>query len=346
MNEVSESQSMEQATSDAQVPLIMNVNSVGGRLAQAREQRGWTVQYVAEQLKLSQTQILALESDQLDKLPKLVIVRGFVRAYSKLLRIDAEPLMSLLPQDSEPVHLEASLRPALSTPFIESRASLSGHQENNRRYMVGMLVLLFVVAVILFFQRTDYGQSLQTWIFGGGVKASSSISGAPSIEVPVSPVNPPSDAIQGGASAPLDAVGSAASTAQQQDVMSAEPGVTTSPVVAAQASAVVGAERVVQSTASVPIAGASAASATDAKLDVNDSLTLRFKQDSWIFVKADGGAVLSSHLAKAGTEETFAVKQGIFMKIGNAAGVEVILRGKPFAITPERDSKVANVSVK
>lgn len=350
MNEVSENQPVVQAHGDAHVPLIMDVNSVGGRLAQAREQRGWTVQYVAEQLKLSQTQILALEADQLEKLPKLVIVRGFVRAYSKLLRIDAEPLMSLLPQDSEPVHLETSLRPALSTPFIESRTSLSGHQENNRRYMVGMLVLLLVVAVILFFQRTDYGQSLQAWIFGGGAKtpASTEVSAVPAaIELPATSVNgsvPSISMAQNTASGASDAVASAASLAQQNQEVNNAPAMATS--TASTASVAVNAERAPQAAAPASTASVPALALAEPVVNSNDALVLKFKQDSWIFVKADGGAVLSSHLAKAGTEETFAVKQGLFMKIGNAAGVEASLRGKPLVIVPERDSKVANVSVK
>lgn len=349
MNEVSENQPMVQVNGDAHVPLIMDVNSVGGRLSQAREQRGWTVQYVAEQLKLSQTQILALEADQLEKLPKLVIVRGFVRAYSKLLRIDAEPLMSLLPQDSEPVHLETSLRPALSTPFIESRTSLSGHQENNRRYMVGMLVLLLVVAVILFFQRTDYGQSLQAWIFGGGAKTPASIEVPAAIELPVNSVNgtgPSVMTVQNAASGASDVVASAASLAQQNQEVNNEPGIATSSLTASTASVAVNAERAPQATVPASTASAPTVALAEPVVNSNDVLVLKFKQDSWIFVKADGGAVLSSHLAKAGTEETFTVKQGLFMKIGNAAGVEASLRGKPLVIVPERDSKVANVSVK
>ena len=349
MNEVSENQPMVQVNGDAHVPLIMDVNSVGGRLAQAREQRGWTVQYVAEQLKLSQTQILALEADQLEKLPKLVIVRGFVRAYSKLLRIDAEPLMSLLPQDSEAVHLETSLRPALSTPFIESRTSLSGHQENNRRYMVGMLVLLLVVAVILFFQRTDYGQSLQAWIFGGGAKTPASIEVPAAIELPANSVNgslPSVMTAQNAASGASDVVASAASLAQQNQEVNNEAGIATSSLTASTASVAVNAERAPPAAAAASTASAPAVALAEPVVNSNDALVLKFKQDSWIFVKADGGAVLSSHLAKAGTEETFAVKQGLFMKIGNAAGVEASLRGKPLVIVPERDSKVANVSVK
>jgi cytoskeleton protein RodZ len=61
---------------------VLQDMSVGQRLSISRQEKAWSVQYVADQLKLSQGQILALESNKFDALPKLVIVRGFVRAYA------------------------------------------------------------------------------------------------------------------------------------------------------------------------------------------------------------------------------------------------------------------------
>ncbi|WMW82288.1 DUF4115 domain-containing protein [Undibacterium cyanobacteriorum] len=313
--------------------------SVGKRLAYFREQRGWTVQYVAEQLKLSQSQIVSLESDQFDKLPKLVIVRGFVRAYSKLLRIDAAELMSLMPQDADAVALETSLRPALATPFIEPRMSLTGSQENNKRYVVGILVLLILALLTLVIQRTDFGQQLVAKLIGSESKGVSTVS------VPVSP-----DLTQAAAgSAPL-AVQSA-SMVQVNSVASATQDATAStaslPVVSSGTSAAIEnvASKVVDEapkTSSVVPEQTSAAQTNS----TNDKLVLRFKHDSWLFVKANGGAVLTSRMVRAGAEESFDVKQGLFVKIGNAADVEAILRGNPLPVVTERDSKVANLNVK
>lgn len=340
MSEVSQDQSLVQSAVNETVALKTDSGSVGGRLAAVREQRGWTVQYVAEQLKLSQSQILALEADQLDKLPKLVIVRGFVRAYAKLLRMNGDVLVALLPQDSEPMKLEASLRPALSTPFIESRTSLSGHQENNKRYIVGMFVLLIIVAIVLVIQRTDLGQSLQGWFTGSAVKTVPVPEAIPqtveAASLPASSVQSPDAEVSREASASSSAGDSSVasnaaiqeSSVSQQVVEQSVPSST--PVTASVSSA---SNSVVTAANTLPI-------------NLNESLVLKFKHDSWVFVKAEGGAVLSSHLAKAGSEEVFSVKQGLFVKLGNAAGVEAILRGKPLAIVPDRDSKVASVSVK
>ena len=60
-------------------PPVTIGNSAGSLLSRARHEKDWSVQQVADQLKLSLKQIVALESDQFEALPKMVIVRGFVR---------------------------------------------------------------------------------------------------------------------------------------------------------------------------------------------------------------------------------------------------------------------------
>lgn len=344
MSEVSKDDLNHELVSDASSIASQNADSVGAQLARAREQRGWTVQYVAEQLKLSQSQIFALEANQLDKLPKLVIVRGFVRAYSKLLRIDADALMSLMPQDYEPVRLEASLRPALSTPFIESRTSLSGHQENNRRYIIGLVVLVLAVMVIVFFQRTDYGQALQGRIFSSNHKAENVMTTEVASSQPYEAASTPSST---ATISDQMVVASTSTVVNSNDAAASSPAVNAVPVNAPSEIGLAASSAVVTPPASnLQASGAASSAALQEPMAISDTLVLKFKEDSWVFVKIDGGAVLSSHVAKAGSEEVFSVKQGLFVKLGNAAGVQASLRGKPFAIVADRETKVASVSVK
>ena len=62
--------------------------SVGTRLSAEREALGWSVEQVASQLNLAPRQIQALEQDNYAALPGIASVRGFIRAYAKLLKID------------------------------------------------------------------------------------------------------------------------------------------------------------------------------------------------------------------------------------------------------------------
>jgi len=72
------------------------------RLSQARQAQNLTTAEVARRLKLSVWQIEALESGEYQRLPGVVFVRGFIRNYARLLKLEPEELVraatSLLPQ--------------------------------------------------------------------------------------------------------------------------------------------------------------------------------------------------------------------------------------------------------
>ncbi len=70
--------------------------TVGARLKAAREAAQLTQDDIAQALKFSPRQIAALEADDYDALPGATIVRGFVRNYAKLLKLDAAPLLQQL----------------------------------------------------------------------------------------------------------------------------------------------------------------------------------------------------------------------------------------------------------
>lgn len=73
-----------------------NVPSIGGRLRAAREAAQLSVDEVANALKFSPRQIDALEMDDFASLPGSTIVRGFIRSYARLLRLEPEGLLSQL----------------------------------------------------------------------------------------------------------------------------------------------------------------------------------------------------------------------------------------------------------
>ena len=73
------------ATPDNQPP----VHGVPGQvLAAQREAMGWSVEQVADQLKLAVRQVIALEAGDYASLPSPAVTRGFVRAYAKLVKLE------------------------------------------------------------------------------------------------------------------------------------------------------------------------------------------------------------------------------------------------------------------
>lgn len=301
-----------------------NVPTAGALLETARKERGWSIQQISEQLKLSQSQILALESNQYQALPTLVIVRGFVRAYAKLLKIDPSPIISLLPIENQKVQLDDSLKPALSTPFIESKMSLLGRNDTNRRYILGA-VFLVVLAVLFLISQTNpvknyigpifslSQQSVQ--IKNDAHKLSDELIEAAKIP---SPIQVPKEIDQ----VSVPPTSTIENKNAEESVKTVLPNVTTkieqTPIVEAKAK----------------------------KEKVNNFLLLKFRENSWVQIKTEKGIILFERLMQAGTEETIKVDQVLQVKIGNAAGVDGWLRGESLNIAPVSGSNVVNLSLK
>lgn len=87
----------------------VRLESVGLRLRTAREAARLTVTEVAQSLKFSPRQIESLEADDFDALPGNTIVRGFVRSYGRLLKLDIDDLLRLL--DALSPNAPADVRP-------------------------------------------------------------------------------------------------------------------------------------------------------------------------------------------------------------------------------------------
>jgi len=70
--------------------------AVGAELRAARETQGLSVSEVAHQLKLAPRQVEALEAGRFEALPGGTFVRGMLRNYARLLKLEPEPLLERL----------------------------------------------------------------------------------------------------------------------------------------------------------------------------------------------------------------------------------------------------------
>jgi cytoskeleton protein RodZ len=94
-----------------------------GQLTAARAAAGLTVAEVARQLKLSASQVEALESGNYDRLPGPVFVRGFLRNYARLLKLDPAPLLAEIAAPAPVMVAVAPERtPSAAIPFPGQRS--------------------------------------------------------------------------------------------------------------------------------------------------------------------------------------------------------------------------------
>ncbi|WP_454782386.1 helix-turn-helix domain-containing protein [Legionella sp. WA2022007384] len=74
---------------------IVEHKNPGEQLASIREQKGYTVEYVANKLHLRARIIELIESNEFHLLPEPVFVKGYLRAYAKLLGTSPEPYLAI-----------------------------------------------------------------------------------------------------------------------------------------------------------------------------------------------------------------------------------------------------------
>lgn len=74
----------------------MTLAELGELLLEERVHRGYTVDEVADRLKITSRMVRAIEEGDVSSLPHAVYVRGFVRAYAAFLEVDDEAVRSAL----------------------------------------------------------------------------------------------------------------------------------------------------------------------------------------------------------------------------------------------------------
>ena len=149
--------------------------TVGKRLRAAREAANLGVDDVAHALKFSPRQIDLLEADNYAALPGMTIVRGFVRSYAKLMKLEADPLLKLL--DGRTPHQAADVRPP-------DNMGIADDARSPRQFSwLASAAIVFAMAALL----------LGLWHFVGPVARSVGVGGEerPSVTVSPAPLAPP-----------------------------------------------------------------------------------------------------------------------------------------------------------
>ena len=121
--------------------------SAGAQLRAAREAAQLTVDDVAHQLKLARRQVLAIENDDIDALPGPTFIRGFIRNYARLLRIDAAPLLeasNLIAPTTAPIQ---QLAPTMGELPLETGSGLAW-----TRWLIPSGLVLVLIAGIAYYE--------------------------------------------------------------------------------------------------------------------------------------------------------------------------------------------------
>lgn len=109
----------------------------GAQLASVRMSKGYSLEYVAGKLHLRVRVIELLEADDYLNMPEPVFIKGYLRAYAKLLDVSPQPLLDLFN------------RHHVSDRKLEKALWQSRRETNKAEHAVRWLTTVFAIIVLI-----------------------------------------------------------------------------------------------------------------------------------------------------------------------------------------------------
>lgn len=329
----------------------VSVPPPGSQLMALRQAKHFSIEDVANSLKLAPRQVAAIENDDYKALPGMVIVRGFIRSYAKLLGVDSAPLLAGLPHEKLPLQDTMPSPKVDSTPF-EMNWPLKRHSLMPKMFTSLLIIVLIGAAAVYVLNKT--GQLSEESFSGILNNEEQSESSQPAVEEDVAPapVSTESSATTSVANTLLDTV-----NAQRTAI----PSVNNTADAAASINAPVSNDAPTQE---VPVAPAPTAvpvnnSVTPVTTETNDTdlpilnvansknvLRLSFNADAWVELRRiSNDSVAFSRLLTKGASESFDINEPMQLVVGNASEVAATLRGQSLTLGVSKNN-VARLNVK
>lgn len=292
---------------------------LGSRLRQAREAHGLTLQYVSERLKFSLRQLQALEAGQFSQFSHRTHVRGFVRAYARLLELPEAELLAMV--DSEvPPDAPVPERPQLKGAVLQSPRS--------QRWPLLLTIILTLMLV----------SAGAGWFFYGWLQRTELTQPPPPENQLLLETDIALDPSASGALASGPETASAA-TASQTAASAATPA--RAPLRAANANTSVNtntsASQAMTAASPGPASAASPASAA------NGRLQLLASGASWVEIYDGAGKMRYRAMTRAGEQVNIAGKGPFRITVGKAAAVRLLYAGTPVDLKPHTRGEVARL---
>lgn len=309
-------------------PVASNAYSAcGGALKAAREGMGMSIQEVCKQLRLSATQIQAIEQDAFDKLPHKSIVRGFIRNYAKLVKVDVTPILAAyqaLVPDSSPAALS-----------VKSNASQSIIESSRKRKPFGAWLNPMMLLLVA---------SLLTYFYVVHIKPQQTNTAAQTLDAPEAETIDATVPIEIEATQMLPAAPeTTAETAPVTNSVSTDPLANSAEIPPAPE------KQVTTMPAVQPQAVDPSSNTTNKPTTTNAntvSLSFKVSEDSWIGVEDLQGKKLFGQMLRTGNEQTISLDKPLNITIGNAAVTKLVVDQQPYDLSAATHGRVARVQLK
>jgi len=291
--------------------------SAGDMLRQLREAAGEDIATLARALKVPAHKLQALEADDHDIFPDVVVMRGIAASICRHFKAKPAPVLALLP-DFAPTRLmtDADLNEAFTDdrqPRFDPHGKVARFKLGPMGIVIGLLLL--AAAAIAFLPPWEKGsfreEQQAAWQQPADTQRSSTT--VSTVVEPIAATVPQEPA--------QTAVNEPSQPAQPPESQPTQPSVPPPSVVGTEAAA----------------QAAEPATAT---------LLLRANATSWVQIRNADGVSLVQRLLQAGESVTAPGQPPWLVVVGNAADTEVIVRGVPMDVSKNAREGVARFEVK
>ena len=276
------------------------MTSIGETLRRERLRRGWSLEHVAAETKITVHLLEAIEADQFDRLPGGVFARNFVRQYARMLKLDEDEIITAFRQQFEQ---PAEAAAAEQQPQPVASFHLAPLEDFRQRLGPGSSLSAFIWLVVVMLACAG--------VYGLWQRARRTAAAAPSV-VAVRKAEPQSTP----AVSPKAAESAAAPATPKQDFRPAEVSDTGAISVPEPATS--------KSVEETPAATEEQPAATPGAVHV----VLTATEPVWVSIKSDGTHIYSGTL-DAQQIRKFDAAHKMTVLVGNAGSLEVSLNGNP-----------------
>lgn len=292
--------------------------SPGAVLARARNSQGLSIPEVAENLKITESYVRAIEESTFDVLPQAAFVRGYIRNYARLVGLSGEELV----KDFD--HFIGN--DGLDTPRLQGSKKVKPLRAHSTPSPAHALALLLVVSL--------GGLSYYLWNHWLDAEPAAEVAIIEEVSEQVPEYLETVETIS------LETDGEIETTVVEETTSS-------------DLSAVVEEESAqVEESPEFPPIAVDSAEVVDVTADddvkkpvpgLGKPLVIDFSQDCWVEIKDATGEVLVSAVQKAGSSIRLDVFPPVSVRFGNTPGVQnIVYDGKPVA-RPNSSTRVASV---
>lgn len=303
--------------------------SPGAMLQEAREKENLSVDHVASELRMTPRRVQAVEEDDFERLPAQTFVRGYLRSYAKLVKLDPEEVL-------------AAYRAALINAGVQDDSEVSPLEIKISRprrplWHFGIWLLVLLAALWL--------GSL--WFVNNRSEAPETLgSNAESLPESTGQAQPNEIAAL-GADAASDTNTPVANSVEDESADAESPEVEqaeTTPL--AETGTQVPAERSSETDVSASVVQVTPmAAVAEISADGLEQLQLNFTDECWLVVTDARGDVLHTDLMQSGQSLNLSGVAPFEVKLGNAQAVQMRLNGEPVDLDATSDTRLMTLAV-